>query len=488
MAWLGVDIGTGSSKGVLVTDNGTTVATAVVPHRTATPQPGWFEHDPETCWWGDTRRLVADLLSQSSEPVDGVAISGIGPVALVTDAQNRPLRPAILYGIDTRSAPQAGRMNARFGKELLIAKVGNDLTTQSVAPKLAWIAEKEPDTWAATRRIYSAPGWVVRRVTGEYTMDHYSASVSDPLYDLHAQTWWEDAWVGLEHIERPRLAWPGEVVGYVTNEAASLTGLPSGIPVVAGTIDAAAEGHSAHIDAVGDCMVMYGSTFFFIQTVADPILHPGLWAAVGLQPGLYASAAGMATSGLVTQWWSDVTRDDFTQLTREAAEVAPGSEGLLTLPYFAGERTPIFDPRATGAIVGLRLHHGRGHVYRSILEGVAHGVRHNLETMAKAGSAPRRLVAVGGGTTGDLWTRIVSDVTGLPQDLPTVTVGASYGDARFVASSQGVDTSGWNPVSRRIEPDPSVGSLYDQLHEQYLAAYAATAPIMHSLADITVDR
>jgi xylulokinase len=482
--FLGVDLGTSSSKGVLTDSDGAVLATATRPSVLSTPRPGWFEHDAESGWWADTVGLIQALLAESPGPVAGVAISGIGPAVLLTDETDRPLRAAILYGIDTRAERQIVEQTARHGEHVLLAAVGNRLTSQSVGPKLAWVADTEPAVFDRTRRVYSAPGWIVRRLTGEYTLDHYSASTSDPLYDLRAHDWWEPGWTGLDRLERPALAWPGEVVGRVTTEAAEATGLAAGTPVVAGTVDAMAEAYSVGCRSVGDTMVMYGSTMFLIQTVAAPAVHPGLWAAVGRTADTFSVAAGMSTSGLITGWLADLTSRSFPALLEEARRVPAGSDGLLMLPYFAGERTPLFDPRARGAWIGLTLRHGRGHLYRSALEAVGFGVRHNLAAMTDAGAPPVRLVAVGGGTRDDLWTQIVTNVTGLPQDVPSVTVGASYGDARMAADAAGVDTSGWNPVARRTDPDDSTRAVYDTLYAEYLRSYPALVDTMHVLADL----
>jgi xylulokinase len=325
---------------------------------------------------------------------------------------------------------------------------------------------------------------VVARLTGEYVVDHYTASASDPLYHLASHEWWDPGWKhSAAGLERPRLAWPAEIVGTVLPEVAHDTGLRPGTPVVAGTIDAMAEAHSVGCSAVGDTMVMYGSTLFFIQVLAEPMSDPGLWAVAGLAPEKFGVAAGMATSGLVTTWMAEVANSSVADLFAEAAGVPAGSEGLVLLPYFAGERTPLFDPGARGCWLGLTLGHTRAHLARSILEGVAFGVRHNIEAMAAAGSEPRRLVAVGGGTRGDLWMRVVSDVTGLAQDVPTITVGASFGDARLAADALGIDTTGWNPASRRIDPNTDVADTYDRLYGIYRRAYPALRDDLHRLAE-----
>jgi xylulokinase len=482
--FLGVDIGTGTSKAVIADGRGDVLATATRPHSTSSPRPGWFEHDPEATWWADLVALTRQVLAQvPGESIDAMCVSAIGPSALVTDAAGTPLRPGILYGIDTRAEAEIDELTGSLGEHRLLARTGNRLTTQAVGPKLLWIARREPEVWTRARRWYSASNWLAGRLTGEYVVDHYTASTSDPLYDLRELDWWPEGWErAAPGLERPRLAWPGEIIGEVHADAAAQTGVPAGTPVLAGTIDALAEAYSAGVREVGDTMVMYGSTFFFIQTVAEPASHPGLWAASGRTRDTFSIAAGMATSGLITTWLADLAGVELGRLAEQAASIAPGSDGLVLVPYFAGERTPLFDPRARGTWLGLTLHHTRAHLYRSVLEGVAMGARHNFEAMTEAGATPRRLVAVGGGTRGNLWTRITSDATGVPQDIPTTTIGASYGDARMAADACGLDTTDWNRVSERIEPDPSTAAVYDEIYGVYRRTYEALREDMHRLS------
>lgn len=478
---LGIDIGTSSSKGVLVGADGTVLARAARPHSTSRPRPGWFEHDAETGWWAGFAELVRELLADGRKPA-GLAVSGIGPVLLPADADGRPLRPAILYGVDTRAGAEIAELTAELGEESIVERCGSALSSQAVGPKWRWLYRHESDVAARARQFLMASSYLVQRLTGEYVLDHHSASQCDPMYDLRAGGWAED-WSALvaPGIDLPRLAWPTEVVGAVTAAAAAETGLPEGLPVTCGTIDAWAEATSAGVREPGDTMVMYGTTMFLVQAVGEARPVSGLWATRGVFPGSFSLAAGMATSGAITDWLRELFDGDFAELVASAGRVPAGSRGLLMLPYFAGERTPVPDPLARGLIAGLTTSHGRAELYRAALEGTAYGVRHNLSAM---GAPARRLVAVGGGTQGRVWTGIVSDVTRTPQHLPTETVGACFGDAYLAAVAIGLepDIEAWNPVAEVIEPDPGRADRYDEFYAHYRALYPATVETAHFLA------
>ncbi|PSM40250.1 sugar kinase [Streptomyces dioscori] len=486
MTVLGVDIGTSSSKGVLVDEDGTVLATAVRPHTVDRPRPGHVEMDARV-WWDEFASLSRELLKSSPEgtSVTAAGVSGMGPCVALADAADTPLRPAILYGVDTRATEQIARLEAELGRDAVLRRCGSLLSTQAVGPKIAWLAEHEPETVARARRLYMPSSYLVRRLTGAYTLDHHSASQAVPLYDSVAQEWYAP-WT--RHIapwlELPRLLWPGDIAGRITAEAADATGLPVGIPVVAGTVDAWSEALSVGAQHTGDLMLMYGSTMFLIHTLADRLLVPELWSTVGALPGTRSLAGGMATSGVITDWLRELSgAPDHATLLAEAEESGPGARGLLMLPYFAGERTPVADPYARGVIAGLTVEHTRGDLYRAALEATAFGVRHNVEAMRAAGADVRRIVAVGGGVRGGLWTGIVSSVTGLEQEVRNVSLGASYG-AAFLAAGTVCDPriDAWNPVRERVSPDPLLRARYDDLYALYLGLYPATRDISHALA------
>nr|WP_306239615.1 FGGY-family carbohydrate kinase [Ornithinimicrobium cryptoxanthini] len=231
---------------------------------------------------------------------------------------------------------------------------------------------------------------------------------------------------------------------------------------------------------------MYGTTMFLIATADQPRTSEVMWGTIGSYPGSYNLAGGMASSGSVTSWVRDLTGGaDFEDLLTEAETSGVGANGLLMLPYFDGERTPISDPRARGVIAGLTLKHTRGDLYRAALEATAFGVRHNIEAYQAEGVSVERVVAVGGGVQHPLWPQVVTDVTGLEQVIPTITIGASYGMAHLAAAAVSeADITEWNPPARTTSPRRAHRAHYDELYTLYLALYPASRPVAHGLADL----
>ena len=479
--FLGVDIGTASSKGVLVSLAGEIVRVAVREHSVRRPRPGHVEMDALT-WWDEFVSIASELTGPGDVEVAAVGVSGMGPCVLVTDADDEPLRPAILYGVDTRAAEQIALLNRALGAQEILDRCGSALSSQSVGPKLAWIARHEPELFARARRLYMPSSWLVRKLTGEYVLDLHSASQCTPMFDTTTMTWylpWSD--LVAPGLELPPLRWAGDMAGRTTRAVA---GVGAGVPVIVGTIDAWSEAVSVGADHVGDLMLMYGTTMFLINTVRSRLTSASMWGTIGALEGTRNLAGGMATSGAITGWLRDLFGGpDYLTLLGEAAASGPGARGLLMLPYFAGERTPIMDPDARGVITGLTLTHTRGDLYRAALEATAFGVRHNVETMIAAGASIERVVAVGGGAQGALWPQIVSDVTGLPQVIPSKTIGASFGAAFLAATVEhDVQIEDWNPPAGLCEPNAATKSDYDDLYGHYLDLYPATREISRALA------
>lgn len=486
---LGIDIGTYETKGVLVDAEGTVHAQAAHGHKMLVPQPGWAEHRPEEDWWGDFVFVCEKLLQDSgvaSTDIKAVACSAIGPCMLPVDASGTPLMNGVLYGVDGRAEAEVRELTDRIGEETIIARGGNALTSQSVGPKILWLKRNRPEIFAQTAHILTSTSFLVQRLTGEVVIDHYTAANFSPLYDVASQSWKDDLADDIVPLDKlPRLLWSNEIAGEITAEAAAATGLAPGTPVTAGTIDAAAEAFSVGADQPGDMMMMYGSTIFIILRAQAQVSDPRIWYAPWLFAEEHASMAGLATSGTLTHWFRDHLARDlapdtaFPDLATEAATSPPGANGLLMLPYFSGERTPIHDMNAKGTLFGLNLTHTRGDIYRALIEGIAYGTRHVTDTFADLGQSPKRLLAVGGGTKNDLWLQATSDITGIDQIVCEKTAGASYGDAFLAALAVGhvtrEDIATWNPPARRITAEPS--PVYDRNYALFRRLYEQTKDI-----------
>lgn len=503
---LGVDIGTYESKGVITSLDGKVLSMQVSPHELSIPHQGWAEHDPETVWWGDfvsiTKRLIEDS-GVKPEQIAAVGVSTIAPDILPVDENGDPLRDgAILYGVDTRAADEIVELNERIGEDRIFELTGNALSAQSTGPKILWLKKHEPEVYEKAYKFVTGTTFIVARLTGKFVVDHLTASFLLPLYDLKKREYTTELADDIVELDRlPDLGWTTDIAGYVTAKAAAQTGLAEGTPVIVGTSDAAAEAVSVGVVSTGQLMLMYGSTIFMIEVVDEPFTDERLWATPYVFPGTSCLMAGMATSGSLTRWFRDKLAADlvqaeergelnaYTEITKEASDVPPGSEGLVVLPYFSGERTPINDPRARGVIFGLTLAHDRAHVFRAILEGISYGIAHHFDIMEEIGARPTEVVAVGGGTKSPLWLQCVSDATRTEQKVPAVTTGASYGDAFLAGLGVGLfdsyhDINNWLRDIRTVEPNPEVAAIYDKYYDIYLELYRRNKDLMHKVREL----
>jgi xylulokinase len=498
---LGVDIGTASSKGVLVNVHGRVAASKTVEHGLSNPRPGYFEHDAETVWWADFVAIVRGILQDSGiDPrrIIAVGTSGIGPCVLPINEAGNPLRPGILYGIDSRATEEIATLEEALGREAILAQCGVNLSSQATGPKILWIRNHEPETFEKARWFLTSEAYLVYKLTGVASIDVYTAGSYAPLYDVNELRWIERAAAWITPLERlPQTYWSHEVVGEVTPAAAKETGLAEGTAVIAGTTDAAAEAISSGVADYGDMMLMFGSSIFFIMKTEKLLPTEKFWSSTFLEPGANTFLGGMSTSGSLTKWFRDQFCSDETGMSGEqgyavlaklAASSPPGSNGLVALPYFEGERTPIHDPKARGTWFGLSLKHGKEDLYRSLLEGVAYGIRHNLEEMALEGIRPKRILAVGGGTKNALWMQIVADICKVTLNIPTAQIGASYGDAFLAGVGVGaIDGYGaikeWVELEQTVEPNPENLETYDFYYSIFRDLYRDSKGLMHRLAN-----
>ena len=501
---IGVDIGTYSSKGVLVKTDGTLVTTCTVPHSMDMPEEGFFEHDADKVWWHDFVEIVKNLLKTpgvSAKEILGVGTSAIGSCVLPIDKEGKPLRPGILYGIDTRASREIAYLESQLGKDKIYEQNGSALSSQASGPKVLWIKNHEPEVYKKTRWFLTSEAYLVYKLTGKATIDIYTAAGYAPLFDREKHCWDEKAASLITPTDRlPDIFWSHQVVGAVTDEAARETGLAAGTPVVAGTTDAAAEALSAGVSKPGDMMLMMGSSIFIILKYDKLVRTEHFWSSNFLEKNSYAVLGAMSTSGSLTTWFRNQFgqeelaiqekggEDAYAALAKAAAESQAGSNGLILLPYFEGERTPLNDPNARGLWFGLSLKHKKSDMYRSILEGVGFGIRNNMETMKAEGVFPQHIKAIGGGTKNLIWLQAIADICSIDLEVPQQQIGASYGDAFLAGVGIGLyqdlsEIKKWTKDGQMIRPDKDQHALYEMNYQIFKELYTSTKPSMEKLAN-----
>lgn len=500
---LGVDIGTYSSKGVLVdAQNGEVFASHVIEHDLSMPQPRWVEHDADRVWWDEFCQISQHVLRTTRiDPHDilGIGVSGIGPCVLPIDESGRPLRPAILYGIDTRAKSEIEQYEQALGVDAIFQLTGSMLSSSSIGPKILWIKNNEPEVYRKARWFLTSHSYIVFRLTGEATVDIYTACSYAPLMDIEKIAWLDEEILGINpRPALPKMLWSCEVAGRVTREAARITGLAEGTAVIAGSIDAAAEAISAGLTGVGDMMMMFGSSNSLIVRTEQLVRTQNFWGLNWLVPDTYAVVGGMTTVGSLTRWF----RDHFSPLELQAQQAGGenayaalmhlldqsplGANRLIALPYFQGERTPFADPDAKGVLFGLTLQHTRADVYRALLESVGFGVRHNVDVMSAEGVHPQRILGVGGGTKNKAWMQMICDIANVRMAIPRQQIGASYGDALMAGVGAGVyhsldEIQSWIEYGEELQPDPEKHRRYQALYVIYRQLYEHTKGLMHRL-------
>jgi xylulokinase len=468
---VGIDVGTTATKGLAVDPDGTVLARAEASYALSTPKPGWAEQNPED-WWRATESVLAELAQAAGDP-DGIGLSGQMHGLVAMDAENRVLRPAILWN-DQRTQAECDEIESTIGLERLIALTGNRALTGFTAPKLLWLRHNEPDTYARIKRIALPKDYVRLRLTGELATDVSDAS-GTLLLNVAERRWSDEVLTALD-IDRD---WLPDAL-----ESPTVSGTTrQGIPVAAGAGDQAAGALGVGVDRPGPLSVALGTSGVVFaaqnQFAADPearvhaFCHavPNAWHAMGVM----LSAAGSLT------WLRSATdaKATFDDLLTEAENWPPGTENLLFLPYLAGERTPHADPDARGAFAGLSLRHDRGALTRAVLEGVAFGLRDSLDLIAELGEQPKAGRISGGGARSDLWTRIIASVLELPLERVAVDEGAAFGAAIL----GGVAAGAWPDVHAavkatvrprgQIEPDPEWVEIYRDQRAKFRKLYPA---------------
>lgn len=499
---LGFDCGTYESKGVICDNNGKILAIAVSKHNLRVPRPGYAEHDPIKDWWYDFKKIVKELLEKSkisSEQIAGIGISTIMAAITAVDEDCNPLRNAILYGIDTRCQKEADDLNELIGEDRMIEISGATCNVEAFGPKIKWIRDNEPEVFKRTKHFTIASGFLTAKLTGKYCVDRYSAMRAQPMLDVRTMTWYDELCEFVCPKEMlPEIVKTTDVIGTVTKKASDETGLAEGTPVIAGTTDGGAEAVSVGVVEPGDTMLMYGSTSFIAHLTDSLKKDTGLWSGYYVLDNVYTITSGMATTGSLTRWIRDNFSKElvemenrgevnaYSELFKEAENITAGADGIIVLPYFAGERMPIKDPQAKGVIFGLNISHTRGHIVKAALEGIGYGINQNFDILKKSGSKINNVMAVGGGTKSKIYIQTVSDVCEITQTVPEITVGASFGDAILAGLGVGLlsspkEVKNWIKINYVTKPNSEYKDIYNRNRKFYSELYIRNKDIMHNL-------
>jgi xylulokinase len=490
---LGLDISTTATKAVLLDADGALAATAAAEYSYETPQPLWSEQDPRR-WWDGTVEAVRAALARgdlSGDDVEAVGLAGQMHGLVVLDAGDEVLRPAILWN-DQRTAAECDLIRKTVGAERLIAITGNDALPGFTAPKLLWVRRHEPEVWSRIAHVLLPKDYVRFRLSGDRAVDRADAA-GTLLLGLAARDWSPEmlSALGIDPSVLPRTYEGPEVTGVVSVEAGAVTGLRGGTPIVAGGGDQAAAAVGVGAVEPGVVSLSLGTSGVVFATTDGPAIEPKgrLHSFCHAVPGRWHLMGVMLSAAGSLRWFRDALAPgvEFSKLVEEAGAVPAGSDGLLFLPYLTGERTPYPDPLARGAFVGLTVHHGHPHLTRSILEGVAFGLRDSLELMRGAGvTGSTQIRATGGGSKSARWRQILADVLGTSVVTTSTSEGAAQGAAMLAAVG-----AGWFPsveaacdalvqVGEAVDPSPDA-QRYHHAYDRYRELYPALAPTFHRL-------
>lgn len=502
---LGVDIGTNESKGVLIDGSFRPIASFSVPHTMENPQPNYFEMDAEI-WWSDFCKISRGLMEQvgvGPERIAGIGTSVMGCDCIAVDEHCKPLRKAILYGIDARSGPQIEALIRELGEEGVLRMFGHIPCSDDISTKILWIKENEPEIYKNTYKFLTGSSYLTAKLTGQYKIDSYLAKAGfRPIYNQDGTYNTEDGPRFCRADQMAETADVTDVAGGLTAEAARECGLLAGTPVIVGTGDSTAESIAGGLVAPGTLFVQFGSTMFYIYCLSghmDACIDDNFPGSNPFTiPGSYAATGGTNCAGTLTKWVRDVYYthelqaaqvggpNAYAVMAEEAAQVPAGSNGLIILPYFYGERSPINDPAAKGVMFGLSGSHTRKEINRAALESVAYSLGSHMRLFRNHGLEPDTVIIAGGGTKNPVWMQIVADVIGMPVQTAENWQTASYGDACMAAIGCGIlrdfqQLKQVMPLNSPVLPNMENHALYQRYLDIYESLYAVTKDMMHQL-------
>jgi xylulokinase len=506
MYLIGCDIGTQNTKSVLVDENGVVICEATREYEVNTPRPNWAEQWPDI-WVKAAFETIKEVVEKSNvakKEIAGVAVSGLyGGAGIPVDRDVKPLYPCLIW-MDRRAVKETEWVKKNIPREEIFSITGNYVDSYFGFPKMMWIKNNVPEVWKKIYKFISPKDYVIYQMTGVIVIDYSSAGNLGGVFDLKNLTWskhmCEILGIPVEYLPE-KIVKSSDVVGSVTKEASQYCGLLEGTPVVAGGIDAPVAQLSAGALNEGEHVAMVGTSTCWGTVHDGSKLAPQLvnYPYVVYDTERIYTFGGSATTGALARWFKEQFGESETAVAermntspyqlfdKEVEKIAPGSDGIIVLPYFMGERSPIWDPFAKGVFFGLSLYHSRSHIYRALMEGGAYALRHNMEEGIKAGlKLNDECWIVGGVAKSNLWVKIFADVTGFKMRQVASLVEAPFGDAFLAGLGTGVidrpeAIKNWVKYRESISPDKSNKQVYDKYYQIFRKLYENTADLMKSL-------
>ncbi len=496
-AVVGIDVGTGGSRAVVVGEDGRVSAAATVAHAPfASPRTAWAEQEPED-WWRASRDAIREVLAKSGtapSSVRAIGLSGQMHGAVLVDESGEVVRPAIIW-CDQRTEAECRWLSETIGATRLLELTSNPALTNFTLTKLLWVRAHEPDAWRRVRRVLLPKDFVRLRLSGEYATDMADAS-GTLMLDVAHRRWSQEILgaAGLDGAMLPRLFESPEICARVSSNAAADTGVPAGTPIVAGAGDQAAGAVGMGITRPGAVSVTIGTSGVVFAATDRPALDPGgrLHTFCHAIPARWHVMGVTQAAGLSLRWLrellgvTDCGDEAYEMMTREAAEIEPGTDGVLWAPYLMGERTPHLDPNIRGALLGLAANHTRGHAVRAVLEGVAFSLRDSFTIFSELRLPVERVRLGGGGARSALWREIQANVYGQPVETVHADEGAAYGAALLAGVGArfwpGVDEACDRLVRSAVAASPNAATV-DVMNERY-EAYRRIYPALRQVAGL----
>ncbi len=483
---IGIDIGTTAVKAVLVSSEGRIIDEVRVAHDLISLKPGWAEENAAD-WWNNTVSALRELKAHEPGPfsrAECIGVTGMLPAIVMLDEDDEPVRNTIQQN-DARAVEQIREITGILDQDELYRLTGGYTNQQHILPRMLWVRENEPEVFRRMRRVMGSYDYIVLKLTGVYSIELNWAAESG-MFDIREKRWLTDQMelFGFDPVWFPQVNEPVSIVGHITAQAAELTGLSEGVAVIAGSADHVASTLSAGIINEGDLLIKFGGGGDILYCTEEIRTCPQLFFDYHIVPDRYLINGCMAASGSLVKWYlgdilDNYSGDTLKELDRQASQLPPAADGLIVLPYFLGEKTPVFDPEARGIMFGLTLSHTRAHIFRAVLEAVIYGFRHHIDIIRDLGYRPQHIIATNGGSRSSFWCRIAADVLNSEIRAYPSHPGSALGVAFLAGMASGAFRS-WDEIHlflqdyRLYEPDPEAVKIYDKAYRIYRNLYLQT--------------